>query len=66
MKKDFAEEQFAFALKKIERGTRVAEVIRKMGITEQTYYRWKKEVRGLGMSELQRLKQREEENRKLK
>jgi putative transposase len=44
----------------------VAEVIRKMGITEQTYYRWKKKYGGLGMSELRRLKQLEEENRKLK
>jgi putative transposase len=37
-----------------------------MGITEQTYYRWKKKYGGLGMSELRRLKQLEEENRKLK
>jgi putative transposase len=44
----------------------VVEVIRKMGITEQTYYRWKKKYGGLGMSELRRLKQLEEENRKLK
>jgi putative transposase len=44
----------------------VAEVIRKMGITEQTYYRWKKKYGGLDMSELRRLKQLEEENRKLK
>jgi len=41
-------------------------VIRKMGITEQTYYRWKKKYGGLGMNELRRLKQLEEENRKLK
>jgi putative transposase len=42
------------------------EVIRKMGITEQTFYRWKKKYGGLGSSELRRLKQLEEENRKLK
>jgi putative transposase len=53
-------------LKQAEHGTSVAEVIRKMGITEQTYYRWKKKYGGLGMSELRRLKQLEEENRKLK
>jgi putative transposase len=44
----------------------VVEVIRKMGITEQTYYRWKRKYGGLGLSELRRLKQLEEENRKLK
>jgi putative transposase len=66
MKKKFTEEQIAYALKQAEQGTPVAEVIRKMGITEQTYYRWKKKYGGLGMSELRRLKQLEEENRKLK
>lgn len=66
MKKKFTEEQIAYALKQAEHGTQVAEVIRKMGITEQTYYRWKKKYGGLGMSELRRLKQLEEENRKLK
>jgi putative transposase len=44
----------------------VLEVIRKMGISEQTFYRWKKKYGGLGISELRRLKQLEEENRKLK
>ena len=66
MKKKFTEEQIAFALKQAEHGTQVAEIIRKMGITEQTYYRWKKKYGGLGMSELRHLKQWEEENRELK
>jgi len=66
MKKKFTEEQIAFALKQAEMGTPVVEVIRKMGITEQTYYRWKKKYGGLGLSEVRRLKQLEEENRKLK
>ena len=66
MKKKFTEEQIAFALKQAEHGTPAAEVIRKMGITEQTYYRWKKKYGGLGMGELRRMKQLEEENRKLK
>jgi len=66
MKKNFTEEQIAFALKQAEHGTPVVEVIRKMGISEQTFYRWKKKYGGLGMSELRRLKQLEEENRKLK
>ena len=62
----FTEEQIAFALKQAETGTSVMEVIRKMGITEQTFYRWKKKYGGLGSSELRRLRQLEEENRKLK
>lgn len=62
----YTEEQIAFALKQAELGTPVTEVIRKMGITEQTYYRWKKKYGGLCTSELRRLRQLEEENRKLK
>jgi putative transposase len=65
-KTKFTEEQIAFALRQAESGTRVAEVCRKMGITEQTFYRWKKKYGGLGVSELRRLKQLEEENRQLK
>ena len=65
-KSKFTEEQIAFALKQAELGTPVAEVIRKMGITEQTFYRWKKKYGGLMPSDLKRLKQLEEENRKLK
>ena len=53
-------------MKQAEHGTPVVEVIRKMGISEQTFYRWKKKYGGLDMSELRRLKQLEEENRKLK
>jgi len=65
-KTKFTEEQIAFALKQAETGTPVREVIRKMGITEQTFYRWKKKYGGLGSSELRRLRQLEEENRRLK
>jgi len=66
MKKNFTEEQIAYALKQAEHGTPVLEVIRKMGVSEQSFYRWKKNYGGLGVSELRRLKQLEEENRKLK
>ncbi len=67
MKKSrFTDEQISFALKQAETGTPVAEVIRKMGISEQTFYNWKKKYGGLGPGELRRLKQLEEENRKLK
>jgi putative transposase len=44
----------------------VPDIIRKLGVSEQTFYRWKKKYGGLGVAELRRLKQLEEENRKLK
>jgi putative transposase len=67
MKKSrYTDEQIAFALRQAETGTPVQEVIRKMGIAEQTFYRWKKLYGGLGPSEVRRLKQLEEENRRLK
>jgi putative transposase len=62
----FTAEQIAFALKQAELGTQVGEVCRKMGISEQTFYRWKRAYGGLGPSELRRLRQLEEENKKLK
>jgi len=62
----FTEEQIAFALRQAETGTSVKEVIRKMGISEQTFYRWKKKYSGMMPSDLRRLKQLEEENRQLK
>jgi hypothetical protein len=62
----YTEEQIAFALKQAELGIPVGEVIRKMGITEQAYCRWKKKYGDLDTSELHRLRQMEEENRKLK
>ena len=65
-KTKFTEEQIAFALRQAETGTRVGEVCRKMGISEATFYNWKKKYGGLGISELRRLKQLEEENYKLK
>ena len=52
----FTEEQIAFALKRAETGTPVKEVIRKMGITEQTFYRWKKKYGGMMPSDLRRLR----------
>ena len=67
MKKSrYTEEQIAFALKQAETGTPVAEVIRRMGVSEQTFYRWKKVYGGLGVGERRRIKQLEDENRKLK
>ncbi|KVR40753.1 Hin recombinase [Burkholderia multivorans] len=62
----FTEEQIAFALRQAELGTKVAEICRKRGISEATFYSWKKKFGGLGPSELRRLRQLEEENAKLK
>jgi len=67
MKKSrYTKEQIAFALKQAETGTPVAEVIRRMGVSEQTFSRWEKVYGGLGVGELRRVKQLEGENHKLK
>lgn len=65
-RKRFTEEQIAYALRQVESGMPVAEVCRKLGVTEQSFYRWKKKYDGMGVAELRRLKQLEQENRKLK
>jgi putative transposase len=65
-KSRFTEEQIAMALRQAEAGTPVAEICRKLEVTETTFYRWKKKYGGLGVSELRELKQLKEENRKLK
>ena len=52
----YTEEQIAFALRQAESGTPVAEVIRKMGITEPRFYGWKKQFAGMGVAEIRRLK----------
>ena len=62
----FTEEQIAFALRQAESGTAVEEICRKMGAIEVTFYRWKRKFEGMGVAEVRRLKQLEEENRKLK
>lgn len=62
----YTEEQIAFALKQAETGTRMEEVCRKMGISEATFYNWKKKFAGLGVTELRRLRQLEDENLRLK
>ena len=61
----FMERQIAFALQQAEVGTPVLEVCRKMGVTEQTFYRWKKKFGGLMPSEVRKLRQLEEENSRL-
>jgi putative transposase len=67
MKKSaYTAEQITYALRQVEAGTPVAEVCRKLGISEQTFYRWQRKFAGMGVAELRRLRQLEEENRKLK
>jgi putative transposase len=65
-KSHFTEQQIAYALRQAETGTAVTEVCRALELSEQTYYRWKKQYGGLGVQEIRRLKLLEEENRKLK
>jgi putative transposase len=62
----FSEAQIAFVLKQAEDGTAVGEVCRKAGISEATFYNWRKRYAGLMPSEVKRLRQLEEENVKLK
>jgi putative transposase len=62
----YSAEQVAFAMRQAESGTPVPEVCRKMGIAEQTFYRWKKKYTGMGVAEVRKLRILEEENRKLK
>ena len=61
----YSAEQVAFAMRQAESGTPVPEVCRKMGIAEQTFYRWKKKFAGMGVAEVRRLRILEEENHKL-
>ena len=65
-KSRFSEEQIAYAMKQVELGLPVAELCRKMGISEQTFYVWKKKYAGMGIVEMRRVKQLEDENRRLK
>ncbi len=65
-RKTFSDEQMVYALRQAEAGTPVVEVCRRTGITEQTFYRWKRKFAGLGVAELRRLRQVEAENRRLK
>ena len=66
MKKRFSEEQIIGILKEAEAGMKVAEVCRKHGIAEATYYNWKAKYGGMEASDIKRMKQLEEENRRLK
>jgi len=65
-KTKFTEAQIVFALRQAENGVKVEEVCRKLGISDATFYNWKKKYGSLGVTELRKLKQLEEENSRLK
>jgi len=64
--KRFSVEQIVGVLKQAEVGVPVAELIRRVGISEQTFYRWKKQYVGLEVDQVRQLKQLQEENGRLK
>jgi putative transposase len=64
--KRFTDEQIGYALRQAEAGKTVTEVCRELGISQQTFYRWRRKFAGMGVAELRRLKQLEKENKRLK
>jgi len=66
MKKKYSDQQVAYALREAESGRSVAEICRQLGISDATFYNWRKKFAGMGVSEIRRLKALEEENRQLK
>jgi putative transposase len=65
-KSKFTEAQIVFAIKQSEAGTRVDEICRQLGISQATFFNWKKKYGDMGVSELKKLRQLEEENHQLK
>jgi putative transposase len=65
-RKGHTEEQILQALRQAEGGEKAAEICRKLGISEQTFYTWKRKYSGIGLSELRELRQLRDENAKLK
>jgi putative transposase len=65
-KSKFSEAQIAFILRQADEGTPVAEVCRKAGIADATFYNWKKRYGGVTPSEVKRMRQLEDENNRLK
>ena len=65
-KSKFTEEQIAYALSQVESGSPPADVCRQLGVSEATFYNWKKKYAHLGVSELRKLRSLEDENNRLK
>lgn len=67
MKKSrFSEEQITYAIKQAEGGEPVADICRKLGVSQNSFYQWRRKYQGMGVPELRKMRQLEEENRKLK
>ena len=62
----FSEEQIVYTIRQAESGTPIGDLCRQLGVSEATFYAWKKKYAHLGVSELRRLRQMEEENARLK
>ena len=65
-RKGRSNEEIVHALHQVEGGEKVAEVCRRLGVSEQTFYRWKKQFAGIGVQGLRELRSLRDENRKLK
>jgi putative transposase len=65
-KKHFTEEQIVAALREAESGGPIVEVCRRFGVTETTFFRWRKQFAGMAIAEMHRLKRLEDENKRLK
>jgi len=65
-KSKFSEEQIAYALRRAESGSPVSDVCRQMGVSEATFYVWKKKYGQLGVSEMREMRQLRDENARLK
>ena len=65
-KSRFTDEQIISALKQADAGLKIEDICRKLGVTATTFYRWKAKFGGMDVSEAKRLKQLEDENRRLK
>ena len=65
-RKRYTDEQIAYALRQAEAGTPVTEICRKLGVSQQMFYTWRRKFAGMGVAELRELRQLREENKKLK
>lgn len=62
----FSEEQIIYCLKQVDAGGNAGEVCRKMGVSQATFYKWKKKYAGMGVSEAKKIRSLEDENARLK
>ena len=65
-RRKFTDAQIALVVRELEGGAKVTDVCRRLGVTDATIYNWKKKYAGMGVAEIRRLRQLEDENRKLK